>query len=51
MKFGGEDDKWLVIGGQFGGGVKVYERMGDGSELVLVAETEDELMPTDFLWL
>ncbi|KAF8910711.1 putative isomerase YbhE [Mucidula mucida] len=51
MRLGGEDDRWLVIGGQFGGGVKVYERMGDGSELVLVAETDEELMPTDFLWL
>lgn len=51
MAFGGQDDKYLIVGGQFGGGVKVYERINDGKDLELVASTPEELQPTDFCWI
>ncbi|KAH7927433.1 3-carboxy-cis,cis-mucoante lactonizing enzyme [Leucogyrophana mollusca] len=53
MVFGGENEKWLVVGGVEGGGVKVYERVDGGKGLKQVAAIgEDEVpRPTGFLWV
>ncbi|KAF8641444.1 hypothetical protein AX16_009957 [Volvariella volvacea WC 439] len=48
---GGPDDRWLIAGGVNGGGVKVYERVEQGRGLKLVAEKEDVVSPTGFLWV
>jgi 6-phosphogluconolactonase (cycloisomerase 2 family) len=50
MLFGGENDKYLVIGGANGGGVKVFERVNDGMGLKEVAKNEGVKAPTGFLW-
>ncbi|CAE6531454.1 unnamed protein product [Rhizoctonia solani] len=47
--FGGEHDKWLVVGGADRGGVKVFER--DGKELKPVASMAGVVAPTGFLWV
>ncbi|CAE6524220.1 unnamed protein product [Rhizoctonia solani] len=47
--FGGNDDKWLVVGGADKGGVKVFER--DGKELKQVASMPGVVAPTGFLWV
>ena len=50
--FGGEDDKWLVVGGSDKGGVKVYERSGArGESLKEVASLAAVVAPTGFLWV
>ena len=62
MVFGGEDDKWLIVGGvgsankSFeGGGIKIYERVEGGRELRQVAELDNavgsKFKATCFLWL
>jgi len=61
MVFGGEDDKWLVVGGvgsegsSVGGGVKMYERVEGGKGLRQIAELDStvgsKLNATAFLWL
>lgn len=51
MAFGGLDDKWLVVGGANGGGVKIFERFDGGKGLRLIASNEDIEAPTGFLWL
>ena len=51
MEFGGEDDKWLIAGGLHGGGVKVFQRVADGTGLTVVAEYNDMEAPAGFLWL
>lgn len=51
MAFGGQDDKYLVVGGQYAGGIKVYERINDGKDLELVAHAEGALQATDFCWI
>ncbi|KZP28429.1 3-carboxy-cis,cis-mucoante lactonizing enzyme [Athelia psychrophila] len=51
IEFGGPDNKWLVAGGVFGGGVKVFERTEGGKNLKLVAELNDVDAPTAFLWV
>ena len=48
--FGGPQDKYLVAGGVFGGGVKVFERLDGGKALKEVASLELEA-PTGFLWI
>ncbi|KAH9833974.1 putative isomerase YbhE [Rhodofomes roseus] len=50
MVFGGPDDKWLIAGGVYGGGVKVFERVDGGKGLREVASLELEA-PTGFLWI
>ena len=50
MVFGGPDDKYLIAGGVFGGGVKVFERVDGGKGLKEVAAVE-LAAPTGFLWL
>ncbi|KAN0081465.1 hypothetical protein V8E55_009089 [Tylopilus felleus] len=61
MVFGGEDDKWLVVGGAGsadkslgGGGVKIYERVDGGKGLRQIAELDSavggKLNATSFLW-
>ncbi|KAH0829018.1 Lactonase, 7-bladed beta-propeller-domain-containing protein [Lanmaoa asiatica] len=62
MAFGGEDDKWLIVGGAGaedknvgGGGIKIYERVEGGKRLRQVAELDNaigsKLHATAFLWL
>jgi len=62
MAFGGEDDRWLVVGGagiqadsSEGAGVKMYERVEGGRGLREIAELDSAigstLRATDFLWL
>ncbi|KAF8554806.1 putative isomerase YbhE [Imleria badia] len=59
MVFGGEDDKWLVVGGAGsgvgGGGIKIYERVEGGRGLRQIAELDNavgsKLNATAFLWL
>ncbi|KIY62538.1 putative isomerase YbhE [Cylindrobasidium torrendii FP15055 ss-10] len=52
MVFGGPDNKWLVAGGVFGGGVKVFERLEGGRGLREVAASLDVVeSPTGFLWI
>ncbi|KAF8874068.1 putative isomerase YbhE [Mucidula mucida] len=52
MQFGGPDDKWLVVGGALGGGVKVFQRTNGGKGLEEVASsTEATDSPTGFLWM
>lgn len=57
----GEDERYLIAGGANGGGIKVFERVGDGSKLEQVAfldvdvagntAGEGGLSPTGFLVL
>ncbi|EJD02391.1 putative isomerase YbhE [Fomitiporia mediterranea MF3/22] len=50
MAFFGEDDKYLIAGGQQGdAGVVVYERTGDGGELTLVATNKEVPTRTSFV--
>ncbi|KAF8422790.1 putative isomerase YbhE [Boletus edulis BED1] len=61
MVFGGEDDKWLVVGGAgregrgVGSGVKIYERVEGGKGLRQIAELDStvgsKLNATAFIWL
>ncbi|KIK95095.1 hypothetical protein PAXRUDRAFT_827350 [Paxillus rubicundulus Ve08.2h10] len=61
MVFGGEHDKWLVVGGAGTGdgtagvGVKVFERVDGGKGLVQLAEVDkavgNKMNPTAFLWI
>ncbi|KAK2467398.1 hypothetical protein APHAL10511_000633 [Amanita phalloides] len=51
MEFGGPDNQWLVVGGLFAGGVKVFERINDGKDLRIVAENEEVEAPAGFLWV
>lgn len=51
MVFGGEDDKYVVVGGANGGGVKVFERVEGGRGLRFVSACEGVQGPTGFLWL
>ncbi|KAG2121770.1 Lactonase, 7-bladed beta-propeller-domain-containing protein [Suillus clintonianus] len=52
MEFGGEDDKYLVVGGVEGGGVKVFERIDGGKGLEEIAKLSADVVgcPTGFLW-
>ncbi|KAM5537915.1 hypothetical protein V8D89_008391 [Ganoderma adspersum] len=50
MVFGGPDDKYLIAGGVFGEGVKIFERVDGGKGLKEVAAVE-LAAPTGFLWL
>ena len=46
-----EGDRWIVLGGTQGGGVKVYERVEGGCSLSEVAALPEVEAPTAFLWL
>jgi len=48
---GGEDGRWMVLGGMQGGGVKVYERVDRGRSLKEIAALPDIEGPAGFLWL
>jgi hypothetical protein len=52
MAFGGDDDKYLVVGGAEGGGVKVFERIDGGRGLEEIAKLGEDVVgcPTGFLW-
>jgi 6-phosphogluconolactonase (cycloisomerase 2 family) len=52
MEFGGDDDKYLVVGGAEGGGVKVFERIDGGKGLEEIAKLGADVVgcPTGFLW-
>jgi 6-phosphogluconolactonase (cycloisomerase 2 family) len=51
MAFIGEEDRYLIAGGEEGGGAKVYERIDGGVGLKEVARNESVKAPTGFLWL
>ncbi|KAK1231936.1 hypothetical protein PQX77_004929 [Marasmius sp. AFHP31] len=51
MEFVGKDRRWLVAGGVFEGGVKIFERVDGGKSLKLVAETSDVDVPCSFVEL
>ncbi|KAF8749050.1 Lactonase, 7-bladed beta-propeller [Rhizoctonia solani] len=46
--FGGDKDKWLIVGGADKGGVKIFER--DGKDLRPVVGMAGVIAPTGFLW-
>ena len=48
---GGEDSRWMVLGGMQGGGVEVYERVDGGRSLKEIAALPDIEGPAGFLWL
>jgi len=48
---GGEDGRWMVLGGMLGGGVKVYERVDGGRSLKEIAALPGIEKPATFLWL
>ncbi|KAG1734509.1 Lactonase, 7-bladed beta-propeller-domain-containing protein [Suillus lakei] len=52
MAFGGDNDKYLVVGGVEGGGVKVFERIDGGKGLEEIAKLGADVVgcPTGFLW-
>jgi len=51
MEFGGPDDRYLVTAGFVGdGGVAVFERTGNGDQLVEVARNKDVLNLSSFVW-
>jgi 6-phosphogluconolactonase (cycloisomerase 2 family) len=52
MEFGGENDKYLIAGGNGGGGVVVYERVDGGKDLKLLARNWEagSVQRTTFLW-
>ncbi|GJJ14129.1 hypothetical protein Clacol_008386 [Clathrus columnatus] len=43
--------RYLVAGGNIAGGIKIYERVGDGSKLVEVAATTQVPTASSFVWL
>lgn len=52
MEFGGDDDKYLIVGGVEDGGVKIFERVDGGKGLEEIAKLGAEVVgcPTGFLW-
>lgn len=46
-----EDGRYLIAGGTFGGGVKMFERVENGRNLKEVAHLKDVERPTGFYWL
>jgi len=48
---GGEDDRYLIVGGADSGGVKVFERVEGGRGLEMIVELVDIEKPTSFVWL
>lgn len=52
MAFGGDEDKYLIVGGVEGGGVKVFERIDGGKGLQEIAKLGEDVVgrPTGFLW-
>ncbi|KAI5116803.1 hypothetical protein M0805_007015 [Coniferiporia weirii] len=52
MRFFGPEDRFLIASGVDGdAGVLVYERIGDGSNLTLVAQNTDVPTRTSFVWV
>jgi 6-phosphogluconolactonase (cycloisomerase 2 family) len=52
MKFGGPDDRFLVVSGAAGdGGVVVFERVGNGTNFDRVASNKDIPNLTSFVWV
>ena len=48
---GGEDGRWMMLGGMLGGGVKMYERVDGGRSIKEIAALPDVEGPTGFLWI
>jgi hypothetical protein len=48
---GGEDGRYIIMGGMLGGGVKMYERIEGGRALMEIAALPDLEGSTGFLWL
>ncbi|KZT54587.1 putative isomerase YbhE [Calocera cornea HHB12733] len=53
MMIGGNQDQYIIVGGQGSGGVAVLERVDGGRNLTLVASLNSPLIeaPTTFVWL
>jgi len=51
IAFDDEENRYLVAGGAFGHGVKVFERVDGGRNLKEVASLKDVQSPTGFYWL
>ncbi|EJU05685.1 isomerase YbhE [Dacryopinax primogenitus] len=53
MMLGGDQDQYVIVGGQGSGGVAVYERVNGGANLTLMARLNSSLVeaPTTFVWL
>jgi len=51
LAIGGPDNKYLIVGGVHGGGIKVFERTKGGFSLKEVAKLEGVEKPTGFVWL
>lgn len=45
VEFGGDEDKYLVIGGLYGGGIKVFERVEGGRSLKEIAHLAEDAVP------
>jgi hypothetical protein len=48
---GGEDGRYIIVGGAFGDGVKMYKRTEGGRSVMEIAAIPDIEGPTGFLWL
>jgi hypothetical protein len=48
---GGEDGRYIIMGGMLGGGVKMFERIEGGRALMEIAALPDIEKSTGFLWL
>ena len=51
IAFGGPDSELLVVGGTKGGGVKIFQRVEGGKNLMQVAHDPSVQSPTGFAWL
>lgn len=51
MAFGGPEERYIVVGGAQGGGIRVLERVDGGKAFREVAKLEGVDAPTAFLWL
>jgi 6-phosphogluconolactonase (cycloisomerase 2 family) len=46
-----EEGRYLIAGGTFGGGVKMFERVDGGKDLKEITHLRDVEKPTGFYWL
>jgi hypothetical protein len=48
---GGQDGRYIIVGGMLGGGVKMFERIDGGRSVMEIAALPDIEGPTGFQWL
>jgi Lactonase, 7-bladed beta-propeller len=48
---GGDDGRYIIMGGMLGGGVKMFERVDGGRSVMEIAALPDIQGPTGFQWL